>query len=74
MPPPDLTIYLNVPLEVAISRNGTRGKKEAEDYVRRRHARSANLAFGKVPVCTIDTDQPLDQTILKVKKAVWNAL
>jgi thymidylate kinase len=74
IPPPDLIIYLSAPLEVTVLRNATRGKKEPEDYVRWRHARSSNLEFGKTPVCRIDTDQPLDQTIRAVKKAVWDAL
>jgi thymidylate kinase len=74
IPPPDLVIYLTAPLEVAVLRNATRGKKEPEDYVRRRHARSSNLEFGKTPVHEINTDQPLDQTVLEVKKAIWNAL
>jgi len=74
MPLPDLVIYLSAPLEVTISRNAARGKKEPEDYVRRRHARSSNLEFGNTPVCKINTDQPLDQILLEVKKTIWNAL
>ena len=73
IPPPDLVIYLNAPLEVALLRNATRGKKEPEDYVRRRHARSSNLEFEKAPVYKINTNQPFDKTVLEVKKAVWNA-
>lgn len=74
IPTPDLIIHLDVPLEVAVLRNATRGKKEPEEYVLRRHARSADLQFGRTPLCRINTDQPLDQTILEVKKAIWNAL
>jgi thymidylate kinase len=74
IPPPDLIIYLSAPLEVTVLRNATRGKKEPEEYVRRRHARSSNLEFGKTPTYKINTDQPLDQTILEVKRAIWNAL
>ncbi len=74
IPPPDLVIYLSAPLEVTVSRNATRGKKEPEDYVRWRHARSSNLEFGKTPIYKINTDQPLDQTVLEIKKAIWNAL
>ncbi len=73
-PPPDMVIYLSAPLEVTVSRNATRGKKEPEDYVRRRHARSSNLKFEKTPIYEINTDQPLDQTVLEVKRAIWNAL
>ncbi len=74
IPPPDLVIYLSAPLEVTVARNATRGKEEPEDYVRRRHARSSNLEFGRTPVYKINTDQPFDQTVLEVKKAIWNAL
>jgi len=74
IPPPDLVIYLNAPLEVALLRNATRGKKEPEDYVRRRHARSSNLEFEKAPVRKINTNQAIDETVLEVKKAIWNAL
>ncbi len=74
IPPPDLVIYLSAPLEVTVSRNATRGKKEPEEYVRRRHARSSSLEFGKTPVYKINTDQPFDQTVLEVKKAIWSAL
>jgi thymidylate kinase len=74
IPPPDLVIYLSAPLEVTVSRNATRGKVEPEDYVRWRHARSSSLEFGKTPVYKINTDQPFDQTVLEVKKAIWNAL
>lgn len=74
IPAPDLVIYLSAPLEVTISRNATRGKKEPENYVRRRHARTSNLDFGKTPIHKIGTDQPLDHTVLEVKKAIWNAL
>ncbi len=74
IPTPDLIIYLSAPLEIAVERNATRSKKEPEDYVRRRHATSSNLEFGDAEVFRINTNQPLDQTILAFKKAIWNAL
>jgi thymidylate kinase len=74
IPPPDLVVYLSAPLEVALVRNATRGKKEPEDYVRRRHARSSNLEFEKTPVYKINTNQPFDKTVLEVKKAIWKVL
>jgi len=74
IPPPDLVIYLSAPLQVTVSRNATRGKKEPEEYVRQRHARSSNLEFKKTPIYKINTDQPLDQTVLEVKRAIWNTL
>lgn len=74
IPPPDLVVYLTAPLEVTVARNATRGKREPEDYVRRRHARSTSLEFGTTPVCRINTDQPFDQTVRQVKQALWEAL
>ena len=74
IPPPDLVIALNVPLDVAILRNRTRGKTEPEDYVRMRHARSSNLEFEKTSVYKINTNQPFENTVLEVKKAIWNLL
>ena len=74
IPPPDMVIYLNAPLEVTVSRNATRGKREPEDYMRSRHARSSNLKFEKTPVYEINTDQAFDQIVLEVKKTIWNAL
>lgn len=74
IPPPDLVVYLGAPLEVTLSRNAARDKKEPEDYVRRRHARTSNLQFEKTTVHKVNTDQPFDHTVLEVKKAIWNAL
>jgi thymidylate kinase len=74
IPPPDLVIYLHAPLEVTVSRNASRGKKEPEDYVRWRHARSLSLEFGKTPIYKINTDQSFAQTVLEIKNAIWNAL
>jgi thymidylate kinase len=74
IPPPDLVVSLHVPVEVALMRNRTRGKEEPEDYVRLRHLQISNLDFGNAPVCEINTNQPLEKTILEVKKAIWNAL
>ena len=74
IPPPDLVILLTVPVEVAIIRNRNRGKFEPEDFVRLRHAQSSSLEFEKSQVYKINTDQPLDKTILEVKRAIWNVL
>jgi thymidylate kinase len=74
IPHADLIIYLSAPLEVTLSRNASRGKKEPEDYVRLRHSRSSNLEFDNTPVYKVNTDQPFDQTVLEVKKAIWSIL
>lgn len=74
IPAPDLVVYLTAPLELTVSRNANREKKEPEDYVRRRHAQSSNLDFGRTPIHRINTDQPFDRTVYEVKQAIWNAL
>jgi thymidylate kinase len=74
IPPPDLVIQLNAPLEVTLLRNATRDKTEPEDYVRRRHAQMSNLHFGQAPIYRINTDQPVTETIRQVKEAVWEYL
>jgi thymidylate kinase len=74
IPPPDLVISLHVPIDVALARNQTRGKVEPEDYVRRRHARSAGVEFERTIVHRLDTGGSLDETVLAVKRAVWDVL
>lgn len=74
IPPPDMVLQLTVPLEVAVLRNDTRGKREPEDYVRLRHSLIANLDFGRTPVQKINTDRPVAETVLDVKRAVWSVL
>lgn len=72
--PPDLVISLSVPLEIAIVRNKNRGKEEPEELLRLRHAQASSLDFEKTSVVKINTDQPLEETLLEAKKAIWNVL
>jgi thymidylate kinase len=74
IPPPDLVIYLTAPLDVALERNRTRAKSEPEDYVLSRYARSSNLQFDRAPVERVDTNRPLAESALEVKRRIWNAL
>jgi len=74
IPPPDMVVQLAVPLEVAVQRNATRGKREPEDYVRLRHSLIANLDFGTAPVKRLLTDKPVAETVLEAKRALWSAL
>lgn len=74
IPAPDMVISLYVPLEVALLRNKNRGKEEPEDYVRFRHSLASNLEYGNASVYKINTDQPLDTTVLEVKKNIWRNL
>ena len=74
IPAPDMVISLHVPLEVALLRNKNRGKEEPEDYVRFRHSLASKLDYGNTPVYKINTNQPLDTTVLEVKKNIWTNL
>ncbi|MEP7133757.1 MAG: hypothetical protein ABI904_02375 [Chloroflexota bacterium] len=74
IPSPDMVVSLYVPVEVALMRNKNRGKEEPEDYVRYRHSLASNLEYGNAPVYKINTDQPLDTTVLEVKKNIWRNL
>ncbi len=74
IPPPDLVIYLTAPLETTLARNLARDKTEPEDYVRRRHARSADLVFDGTIVHRISTDQALAVTVREAKEAIWDLL
>jgi hypothetical protein len=61
-------------VEIALLRNKNRGKEEPEDYVRYRHSLTSNLEYGNASVFKINTDQPLNATILEVKKNIWRNL
>ncbi len=74
IPPPDLVIHLSAPLEITLTRNANRSKKEPEDYVRQRHARSARLQFERTRVAAINSDQPFEKTLMEVKQAIWSIL
>lgn len=77
IPPPDLVLQLQVSIETAKQRNRDRIKagKESDDYLESRHRQSTNWQIpGKILIYDIDTEQPLGETILLVKKTVWEAL
>ena len=69
-----MVISLYVPVEVALTRNKTRGKEEPEDYVRYRHSLASTLEYGNAPIYKINTDQPIETTVLEVKKNIWGNL
>jgi len=77
IPPPDLVLQLTVSIETAKQRNRDRIKagKESDEYLISRHLQSKNWHMkGDVEILKIDTELPLDQTILLVKKNIWQAL
>ena len=74
VPRPDLVFRLDVPLELAVWRNATRhkpGEPEDEAYVRRRYVLVSKWAIPNARVEHIDTTRPLEETLLKIKRAVW---
>jgi thymidylate kinase len=77
IPPPDIVLRLNVSVETAKKRNLLREKsfKEEDDYLESRHE-LVNLWSSPASqrLYDIDTDQSLEDTILAVKKAVWESL
>ena len=77
IPPPDLALRLKVSLETAKQRNRERIKKgkETDAYVESRHRSSREWhRSGTDNVQDIDTEQPLTETVLEVKKAIWESL
>jgi hypothetical protein len=74
VPPPDLVIHLSAPLEVTLERNTARSKIEPEDYVISRHRLGSDLDFDRAPVRRVDTNRPLDESSLEIKRLIWEAL
>jgi thymidylate kinase len=77
IPPPEVVLRLKVSLDTAKRRNQERIKlrKEADAYVESRHRRATEwFRTGVRSVRDIDTERPLPETILCVKKVVWESL
>lgn len=77
IPAPDITIRLNVSIETAKQRNAKRQKadKHSNDYLEVRHLERHKWdVAGTSSIHDIDTDLPLPDTILNVKKVIWKAL
>jgi thymidylate kinase len=77
IPPPDIVLRLNVSIETALQRNRERFKpgKEADAYITSRHSQTREWhKAGTKDVYDIDTEQSLAETILCVKKAIWESL
>ena len=78
VPPPDIVIRLQVPVEIAIERNRKRskpGEDEPDAYIQARHALSSAWQRPDTKlVFDVDTAQTLDQTMLEIKQIIWHAL
>ena len=77
IPQPDLVIRLEVPLEVTLQRNLTRDKAggpEPEMYIKERYSRRNEQMFGNAFLYTVQSTEPLEKTLQKVKMVVWKSL
>jgi thymidylate kinase len=78
IPPPDMVFRLKVSIETAKKRNQERFKldKETEAYVELRHRQNKGWRrAGTKYIYDIDTEQQsLAQTVLKVKRMIWESL
>jgi thymidylate kinase len=73
IPPPNLVLHLEVPVDVACHRNLTRdkpGERKATDTIRRRHAQF-EFHFPGAPVHRVSTGSDLEDTLRSVKEIVW---
>lgn len=77
IPPPDIVLRLRVSIETAKRRNRERIKpgKETDAYLESRHRQSQDWRrAGTKYIYDIDTERPLNETILSVKQVVWESL
>jgi thymidylate kinase len=70
---PNLVIKLEVDVDEAIRRNITRDKidKQSNAYVAARHAQPIRPLFHRCPTVVLQTDKPLDESILEIKELIW---
>jgi thymidylate kinase len=77
IPPPDLVLKLKVSLKTAIERNHNRIKaeKETDEYLEKRHRQCLDWSLvGTKYIYEIDTEQPLENTILTVERKIWEVI
>lgn len=71
IPPPDLVVRLNAPLELTLERNRARTKTEGESYVKGRYEASMRMEFPRTPVIEIATTRPLEECLAELKQQIW---
>lgn len=76
IPPPSAVINLRVSVETAIHRDLNRDKEDPSDsaYVRFRHETGLQPKFTRCKEFSVQTDQPLADSVSTVKKLVWKCL
>lgn len=77
IPAPDMVLQLEVSVETAVKRNRDRKKagKESDTYVVSRHRQFRHWNKpGTNHIYRLDTSQPLQQTVLEARNAIWEML
>lgn len=76
IPDPDLVLALNVPCDVAVTRNQTRIKQDKEDeaFIRHRHSSWQANHYYTADLITIDTNCDLQAMLRQARGYVWKAL
>lgn len=77
IPPPDIALRLSVSIETAKQRNRERLKsdKHSEDYLESLYQQNHEWhRDGTKSVCDVSTENSLTETILRVKRAIWQSL
>lgn len=72
IPPPDIVFKMISPLKVTLERNSERQTPEPIEFVKRRFDLAKSIEFPYSKVIEIDTTEPLDVTILKIKNHIWS--
>ena len=71
IPNPDLVFRAQAPLEVTLNRNSARDKPEPEAFVKERYKIARNINFKFSDIIIVDTTEPYEQSVLKVKNIIW---
>ena len=74
MTPPDLTLVLNVPPEIAVRRALQRGTDEDAELVRSRATEVWTADWRGLPVTLVDASLPQEDVLAQVKALVWSHL
>lgn len=74
IPPADIVIRLNVPVDVAMERNQNRQKHEDEDYVLRRHTTGVVPSFPKATTLELNSNRSLPETLSTIRRLLWEIL
>lgn len=75
IPSPDIVLRLRVSLETALQRNRERNLQDGEGYLAARHRQSQAWHVPEArSVYEIDTERSLEETLYRVKEAIWASL